>query len=253
MLRLGSIDTSCEDAGVLALSPALITRAIGDLANERGGDAGAGFVVEQLCQALVADAADCVHAYVDRLIDCGVSVETFYETYIPRAAARLGEMWTEDRLGFTAVTLGMTRLTEAFRRLSPAFLRDHGPTRANGRRALFALAPGETHALGVVMAADHFQRRGWSVRVELRAEPKMLERLVRSQPFDVVGFSAGSRRMIAPLGDAVARLRPVCPPHARIVVGGPLAAIDADVAERVGADFAGTAVRSALAELEKDC
>jgi methanogenic corrinoid protein MtbC1 len=253
MLRLGSFDPAGEDGGGIALSSALISRAIGDLANERAGDASAGFVVEQLCAALVEDAPSTAQAYVDRLIDCGVGVDAFYETYIPRAAARLGEMWTEDRLGFTAVTLGMTRLTETFRRLSPAFLRDRPAARTGGRRALFALVPGETHALGVVMAADYFQRRGWSVRVELRSDPATLARLVRDQPFDVIGFSAGSRRMLPGLEQAVARLRDASPSHARILVGGPIVALDPDVADRVGADYAGPAARLALAHLENDC
>jgi hypothetical protein len=257
MLRLATVDVAGDHPGppipalALAVPPALVTRALGDLASERAG-AGVGFVIEQFCAALVADAPGAAQAYMDRLIDCGVGVEAFYDAYIPRAAARLGEMWLEDSLSFAGVTLGMARLTEAFRRLSPAFLKAPPLARApDGRRALFALTPGETHALGVVMAADYFQRGGWSVRVELMADLGALERIARAQRFDVIGLSAGSRRMIPDVRRAMGRLRAAAAPGTRFALGGPLVGLDPDVAGEVGADTAHPAAPLALAALEK--
>ncbi len=253
MLRLATLDAAGRGPGSLAISPKLITRALGDLLSERVGNGHAGFAIEQLCTALLDDAPRAAPAYVDRLIDCGVGVEAIYDTYIPRAAARLGEMWLDDRLGFAGVTLGMARLTEVFRLISPSFLKDRAvPSSAPaGRSALLALTPGETHALGVVMAADYFQRGGWSVRVELTADAATLERIVRDRPFDVIGLSAGSRRMIPDLARLAARLRAAARPGVRIVLGGPLAALDPDVAARTGADMAHAAAPDALANLEK--
>lgn len=259
MLRLGTLEAAGGDPGPIHVAPALIARALGALASERlvKGNAGlaAGFAIEQLCAALVDESPRAAQACIDRLVDCGVGVEALYDAYIPRAAARLGDLWLEDRLAFTGVTLGMARLTEAFRRLSPAFLKERSAgIRAApfGRRALFALAPGETHALGVVMAADYFQRGGWSVRVELRADAAALEAIVRAQPFDLVGLSAGSRRMIPELRRTVGRLRAAARPAARFALGGPLARLEPGIAELVGADSAHAAAARAVEELAQE-
>lgn len=246
MSRLGTRD---DAPAACALPPALITRALGDLVTERHSERGASVAVEQLCSALVADAPRLAQGYVDRLMACGIGVEALYDTYIPRVAQRLGDRWLDDTLSFASVTLGMARLTEIFRGLSPLFLRG-GVPRGPTRHALFALAPGETHALGVVMAADYFQRKGWSVRVELRCGVADLVRLARAQDFDLIGISAGSDRLFPVIADAVAALRPVIRPGTPIVLGGCVACDDA-AAHALGADLASNVASVALAEVER--
>ena len=159
----------------------------------------------------------------------------------------------EDHISFTAVALGMTRLTEVFRRLSPTFLKDV-PVKSpkpQVRQALFALAPGEMHALGVVMAADYFRRNGWAVRVELQSDTRGLERIVRSQPFDLIGLSSGSRCKFKILVETLNRLRSVASPSARFALGGAIASIEPDLVDRLGVDIAPRGAQDAVTELEK--
>ncbi len=249
MLRLGALDSGGEGHPPLPVSQALITRALVDLASERLSGGTASYAIEQFCTALLGDAPRAAQGCIDRLIDCGISVDSLYDAYIPRAAARLGELWVDDAIGFADVTLGCARLTEVFRRLSPAFLKNR-PAHLHGtdqpRHALFALVPGETHALGVVMAADYFQRAGWSVRVELRADDAALERIARDRPFDAIGLSAGSRRMIPDVARTIARLREASPPSTRFLLGGPVVALEDGVARKVGADMAVSAASDAI-------
>jgi methanogenic corrinoid protein MtbC1 len=249
MLRIGTLEARGGGPGALAVVPVLAARALGRLASERSVNGTAGLAIDQFCAALLEDAPQAAHEYVDRLIGCGVGVEAIYDAFIPRAAARLGDLWLDDRLGFAGVTLGMARLTEVFRRLSPSFLKGRPAAPVAdplGRQALFALAPGESHALGVVMAADYFHRHGWSVRVELQADGATLERIVRAQPFDLVGLSAGSRRMIPDLRRTVRRLRAAARPSARFALGGALATLEPDIARQVGADCAYSAAQEAV-------
>lgn len=250
MLMVGTIDTAATNPEQFAFSPALIIQALENLVSERQPAGNATFAVEQFCGALTGLAPGLALDLTDRLLDCGVSVDAFYETYIPGAAARLGEMWVEDTLSFAGVTLGMARLTEVFRRLSPIFLKTRSvPARA--RRALFALTPGETHALGVVMAADHFQRSVWTVRVELRSDAAALAKIAGAQDFDLIGLSACARRMVPAVADTVAALRRAVRPGTPIVLGGHLTALDGRIAERVGADLACSAASRALADVER--
>lgn len=276
MLRLETLDAALSPApggdrsrdlffaglqapGPVALPPTLIARALGDMIASRSPDGAASFAIEQLCSALTDDAPQRAMAVVTRLLDCGVSIDAIYETYIPRAAARLGDLWLDDRIGFTGVTLGMARLTEVFRSLSPQYLRRRsdgpavgkplaaGPSR---RRALFALAPGEEHALGVVMAADQFQRAGWAVRVELRSDAAGLARIVRERTFDIIGLSAGSRRMIPAVRDTVGRMRDAAGPRTAFVLGGPIVVLEPRIAEVCGVDIAGNTATDILERLD---
>jgi MerR family transcriptional regulator, light-induced transcriptional regulator len=257
MLRLGTFDEA-EAGAILGVAPqarapvcppSVLAEAFDDLPGRRPPGAPCAATVEQLCADLVAADPRRGIVHLERLMAGGASVETLFDSVIPKAAARLGELWVEDGLTFTAVTLGMARLTDAFRTLSPAFMRMRRPIR-RGQRALFALAPGEQHALGVVLAADYFQRAGWAVQVELQADRDTIVRLAGSQPFQLVGVSAGSRRMLPAVGDLVTRLRGAVAPATRILVGGALAALEPDLAARVGADGGGTSAGTILESME---
>jgi len=261
MLRLETLDVALSPAvgasaapGRVTLPPRLVTQALGTMIAGRA-EGQTGFAIEQLCAALIEDAPGRALAVIKRLLDCGVSIDAIYDTYIPRAAARLGDLWVDDRLGFTGVTLGMARLTEVFRSISPQYLRRQTDDPLAGkpfatapapRRALFALVPGEEHALGVVMAADRFQRAGWAVRVELRAEAADLARILRDRAFDVVGLSAGSRRMMPMVRETVGRLRDAARPGTLFVLGGPVVALDPCGGEACGVDIAGLSAADIL-------
>lgn len=249
MLRVDTFDAAAVDHAAFFLPKSLLAQALESFVLERQMRSGATFVIEQFCAALIADAPALALAQVDRLLNCGVGVETFYDAYLPHAAARLGDMWMDDTLSFAGVSLGMARLTEVFRRLSPMYLKDRAAS-AHHRRALFALAPGETHSFGVVMAADRFQRRGWSVRVELGTDAEALARIARSQDFDLIGISAGARRTVPVVARSIETLRPALRPGTPIMIGGYLPTIEPEVAALVGADLASSDAAHALALIE---
>jgi MerR family transcriptional regulator, light-induced transcriptional regulator len=253
MLRRVTLENglgSDQIGGCGRLPPSVLAFALGSLVTERQGDVTASAVVDQICDALVGDAPGAAKALVKRLLACGISVDSLYDTFIPRAAARLGELWTDDALSFTAVTLGTARLTEVFRGLSPAYMKARRPV-GRDRRALFALVPGEQHALGIVIAADQFQRAGWIVQVELQASAARLEDLLESQPFELVGMSAGSRRVLPALEATLERLRGAAAPGTRFALGGALVRAEPDLLRRLAADVDGTRVKDALYELER--
>ncbi len=249
MLTVDKSATSGE-APPASLPPSLLAHALGNLLAERMADGTKGFATARLCAALLDESPEAGIAYVDRLLDCGVSVQSLYDTHIPRAARELGEMWSEDTLSFNDVTLGMSRLTEIFRRLSPAFLKT-GARLTQSRRALFALTPGETHSLGIAMAADYFQKGGWAVRVELRADPDELARIAARHDFDMIGLSAATRRAIPRAAETVQALRGAIRAGVPIILGGPLASYEKTAAEQIGADMAVTGAVLAMLEVEK--
>lgn len=250
MLALDVVEGPSTDAKRPPAIPSLLAHTLGNLVTERMSVRNSAFAVRQLSTALVADGPRDADVYVDRLMECGVTVQTIYENYIPHAARQLGEWWNEDRVGFNDVTVGMTRLTEIFRRLSPIFLKTE-PVRRQAHSALFALVPGEIHSLGIAMAADYFQRAGWAVRVELNATIETLARIAGSGRYDLIGLSAGSRRQIDTLKETVEAMRVSAGPEVPIIIGGPLVGLERSIATIVGADSAQTIAAAALMEAEK--
>ena len=88
-----------------------------------------------------------------------------------------------------------------------------------------------------------------ATRVEVLTDKDSAELVTRARLLapELVGLSAGSRRMIGPLADTIARLKAVLP-NARICVGGYLTTLEPDLAGIVGADHLSTdAASSAMA------
>jgi methanogenic corrinoid protein MtbC1 len=254
MLRRVALDIAGSEDHISSphgLSPAVLTQALGSLVSQRQAAGNAALAIERFGESLLSDDPGAAKVYIGRLIACGVSIEAIYDNFIPRAAAWLGDRWLEDELSFTAVTLGMARLTEVFRSVSPAFLKEGRRRPGRERRALFALVPGEEHCLGIVMAADHFQRAGWSVRVELRAGRDALEELAATGSFDLIGLSIGSRRLLPAAETTLATLRAAARPGTRFAIGGALARLERGLAAQLGADLDAGTVKRALYEVDR--
>ena len=190
--------------------------------------------LDSLCDALISDDPDAAAALVDRARRDGVSPDRLYLSYIAGAARRLGERWDDDRTTFVEVTLGLSRLHQIMRDLGPVFF----ATQSDGGgefNALFATAPGESHVLGVVMAADFFRRHGWHVDVDTCSDDDSLLNAAANRPYSLIGISASTRRMKPVLARVVPQLR-FASESAALVIGGHITQIEPGIAEMTGAD-----------------
>lgn len=189
--------------------------------------------LDRLCDALISDDETEALGMIAEAQAEGASPDRIYHTYIAAAARRLGERWVADTATFFEVTLGLGRLHAAVHEMGPFFL---PPAQGKpGPHALFAPVPGETHVLGVVMAADFFRRSGWQVALEASPSPDELIRAARRRAYALIGLSAASRRMVEPLAQMIVQLRRACP-GALVVVGGHILELEPDIAAKVGAD-----------------
>jgi methanogenic corrinoid protein MtbC1 len=166
----------------------------------------------------------------------GTSVETLFVDLLAPAARHLGKLWDDDRCHFADVTVGLGRLQQIMRGLSSAFGTEVEPP-AGGRRALLMPAPGDQHTFGLSMVAEFFARAGWEVVGMIDPAPKQVQDKVHSEWFDLVGFSAGSSTRMDGLQACIAGVRRHS--HNRsvaVMVGGPLFALQPDLAATLGAD-----------------
>lgn len=201
--------------------------------------------LDRFCTILLSDTAEHVHGYIDRLIDRGISLDSVYLGHLAGAARRLGVLWEEDAITLGEVSMGLMRMHQILRRLSPSFISD-APSENTGKVALFAVAPGETHALGVVIMADFFTRAGWQTQVDLNPEIGTLARSVRDSHASIVGISASATRFLPDVADSIKAIREGTQDRRIFVlVGGNAFAEEPDAARRVGADrFASDAIEA---------
>lgn len=160
--------------------------------------------IVELCQALTSrdqfEAAD----FINRVRAEGASIEAVYLKYLAAAARLLGDWWTDKRASFADVTIGTSRIYGIIRglRRHPA-----NPINEVERSAVFASVPGETHTLGIVMAADMFRRDGWDIELRVGLEQKQLVEEIKRLAPDFIGLSVSGRHSLGVLSRLVIALQ----------------------------------------------
>lgn len=191
-------------------------------------------VVEFADLALKGDAA--AGGYLEALLLRGAPLEAIYLNLLAPAARRLGDLWSADLCEFTDVTVALGRMQALLRGLSADMKLPRGAA-ASGRRVLFVPAPGEQHTFGLSMVCDFFRAGGWDVWTEAPAPADTVIALVQERWFDLVGFSMGHDRGIAPTVELIRGIRKASHNRAvKILVGGPLLIDRPQIATLVDAD-----------------
>lgn len=217
--------------------------AVPDLAALTGRPVGLADVQQLVALALLPDDRPAREA-VQVLRARGIPVETLYTDLLAMAARRMGQLWEDDALNFSDVTVGVGRLQQILRDLSPGLVKapDDGQP---PRRVLLLPSPGEQHTFGLVMVGEFFRAAGWEVGGGPSATLDAGE-AVRREWYDVVGFSLACEVHLPRLAPAIAAVRRASRnPQVGILVGGPLFLEDPALAGEVGADA--VAVNGSLA------
>jgi methanogenic corrinoid protein MtbC1 len=180
----------------------------------------------------------------------GVSLEILFIDLLGPTARRLGDLWTEDRVGFTDVTVALNRLHRVVREMSSGFceeidLRDHVP------RAFIVPAPGEQHSMGAVIVAELMRKSGWDVVDESASRPGDVADAVACDWYDMVGMSLSCDTWCEALADEVRNIKK----HSRnnrigVMVGGPYFAEHPEFGEQIGADIVASDGREAARQIE---
>jgi methanogenic corrinoid protein MtbC1 len=172
--------------------------------------------IERLCIALTSKDNEAAKRAVMQISADGASPDLIYLTYLAGAARLLGEWWDDNRLSFVDVAIGTSRIYAIMRGMSHLFL----PTQLTQiRGAVFASVPGETHTLGVNMAADLFRKEGWDIQLLLGlSHDDLIAEMVQYKPI-LIGLSCSGRHSASALAKLVIGLR-LSNPGAFIMVSG---------------------------------
>lgn len=190
--------------------------------------------IDAFCDALISPDPVQAGAFFDQLRLSGKTPDALSLCWIAEAARRLGEWWIDDTCGFLDVTLGVSRLHGLQRSLRGVFVPGsvYQPPEMS---ALFAPVPGETHLLGVTIAADFFRRAGWRVDLHSEFDLESLCNRVEAGDYRLVGLSAGCLSVRDTLEKTVQRLREA-QPSVKIVLGGNISDLVPGIQEQIGVD-----------------
>lgn len=212
------------------------------LRNDKSIDAPTREKVERLCYALISDDHQEGQRFIESVYEDGASLEAIYLSYLAEAAIILGEWWESDDASFYEVSIGTSRIYAIIRGLSHLFT----PTRlVEVKSAVFASVPGETHNLGIRMAADLFGREGWDIDMIVGQNHDDLVSEIAQSRCPVIGLSAAGAHSAAALARLVIALR-ISNPWAAIVVSGQIANEAEDVVSALGLDGVVTDIPSAI-------
>jgi methanogenic corrinoid protein MtbC1 len=205
--------------------------------------------IAALCDALVQPDPAAALEFIRRKRDAGLTRQGVYLGYVGAAARRLGEGWETGAFSFTQVTIGTGHLYALMRSL-----RAEGPPAGlpfdARRHALFATVPGETHGIGITMAADLFREAGWEIDLQVGCSHDcLLERVGREQP-DIVGLSLSTDQRLPDLVRLVVGLR-LAVPHAIVGVAPAADLDDHQITEIVDIDLLFHDARTACADLDR--
>ncbi len=197
--------------------------------------------IDDFARALILPEAETSRLMFMGLRDAGKTPDTLSLDYVATAARRLGEWWSADRCSFLDATIGSARLHILQHSLRGEFTAI-GQPRPVRQSAFFAPVPGESHGLGVSIAADFFHRAGWYVDLSTPETVDALCARVCDDHYDLIGLSAACTAVTDSVEQSVRCIRAVRP-DARIVLGGYLTELEPGLArsleiEEVPADIA---------------
>jgi methanogenic corrinoid protein MtbC1 len=202
--------------------------------------------IEQLCNALTSKDDQAGARFIQTARDDGATDEAIYLNYLAGAALMLGTWWEENRLTFAEVTYGTSRMYAIMRSMRREIpLAVYKPHKA----AVFATVPGESHFLGVSMAADLLRKDGWDIDLKIGLEhDELVEEIARSGMI-LIGLSASSDQTLEALSKLIVAVR-IRSPHVAIFVSGHIVIDRPETLELMDVDGFAADFQSAKAMLE---
>lgn len=198
--------------------------------------------IEELCHALTSSDAQAGANFILGVREKGVSAEIVYLHYLAAAARMMGIWWEEDRMSFTTVTLGSSRIFSIMRAMRHLFA---PKIEFNQKSAVFASVPGETHNIGITMAADMFRKEGWDIGLKLGMTQDELIADIDWSQTALLGLSIGGQHSIDALSKLIVAVR-IHAPAVEILVSGQDTDEIADIVSVMSVDAIADDVEDAL-------
>ncbi len=149
---------------------------------------------------------DALTAFVETMQRDGVANDTIYADLLAPAARLMVDLWQDDEVSYTEVTIGLGRLQRLVRSLD-AGTPYNGESDPLARSALFAPCPGEQQTFGFFMIEELFRWSGWRTWIETSATRDELVANVRCHWFDMLCLCVSRSDPFEDLGATIKAVR----------------------------------------------
>ena len=186
--------------------------------------------------------------FIESLIDKDVSVESIYLDLISPAAKYLGDMWVEDRVDFSRVSLGASCMQRSLIGLGQRYESKHDFTAQ--RSMLISAMPGDQHMLGPSIAAEFLRRYGWHAKFIMPNSPDDITNELRQSKFDILGLSLSCDDYLADLEPLITHVRSSAG-DVGILAGGRAVTADPGFVRSAGSDVVALDARDAVVQAKQ--
>jgi methanogenic corrinoid protein MtbC1 len=203
--------------------------------------------IDMLCDALLSTDDGTAIAMIEQAQKRGATFDDICQFYLAEASRRLGQRWDNDDLSFYRVTIAAGRIYALLR-----ILRMQRPSHITDlrRSAIFAAVPGDTHTLGITIAADMARDRGWDIELLVGYSHDELVEILGRRDTNLIGLSASAMTSLPSLVRLIVALR-ISNPTAKIMVCGQIAARNLNLQGLMAADAAAVDFDQAFDHMER--
>lgn len=186
---------------------------------------------------------------VDRLLDkaklSGATDEDIVEGFIPAAARRLGQEWSDDKMDFATVSIGSARLQGMLRYLGPDWCKETIVDACQETDGLIVVPEGEQHTLGSFILAGQLRKRGMNIQLAVDCSKSQLESLLKQRCYDAVMISASLRLSLEFLSGFV-KVAKARKKDQVVLIGGNVLDQNGDICQATNADYATSRLEDVL-------
>ena len=186
--------------------------------------------------------------FIESLIDKDISIESIYLDLISPAAKYLGDMWVEDRVDFSRVSLGASCMQRSLIGLGQRYESKHDFTAQ--RSMLITAMPGDQHMLGPSIAAEFLRRYGWHAKFIMPNSPDDITNELRQSKFDILGLSLSCDDYLADLEPLITHVRSSAG-GVGILAGGRAVTADPGFVRSAGSDVVALDARDAVVQAKQ--
>jgi methanogenic corrinoid protein MtbC1 len=206
---------------------------------------------EAFVRMVLTRGEDALSTFIKTLIQSGIAVQTIYAELLTPTARLLGELWDQDRVSYTEVTIGLGRLQQLIHGLdwiSPY----NGENDADSRSVMFAPRPGEQQTFGFYIMEEVFRWSGWRAWIETCSTNAQMVSNVQFRWFDMFCLNVCRDTNIDEVSTTIRAIRRASRNQDLFVLvyGRPFVE-HTELVETVGADAAASCAGEALQMADK--
>jgi methanogenic corrinoid protein MtbC1 len=207
--------------------------------------------VEVFARMVLIRAPEALTTFIETLIKSGVAMQTIYAGLLMPTARLLGDLWDQDRVSYTEVTIGLGRLQQLVHDLdwqTPY----NGENDSGSRSVLFAPRPGEQQTFGFYIIEELFRWSGWRSWIETCSTNAQMVSNVQFRWFDMFCMNVCRDTGMEEVSATISAIRRASRNQGLFVLVSGQPFVDhPDWVETVGADAAASCAGEALNRAEK--